>query len=131
MPLEYDFSKTKLRKGLSFPLRRSLPDRALEDAGVSLIDTAFYTTRRRSAVLLAHYWGEGHKGWAGAGLTGIHLYAVPSNERKATEDALVAQGLPALVRWLRELEGAGNTRRGVDQHFGAEYVDGALTIKAT
>jgi hypothetical protein len=77
------------------------------------------------------YFGEGSKGGRAAGKALVRLYAVPSVERKATEEAIVARGLPALVSWLAALERAGNTRRGVDQTFDASYRDGELSIHAT
>jgi hypothetical protein len=107
-------------------------DRELEQAGITGVLAVDYTRRQGGHwVLRASYFGEGRKGSAGAGKAQVCLYAVPSAERKGTEQAILAQALPALVSWLVILERSGNTRRGVDQSFHAEYRDGALSIHAT
>lgn len=132
MPLEYGFDKAKLPRGLSFPLGRSVLDRALEQAGVTGVHCVYYWRRQSGDVVLrAEYCGEGRKGWAAAGMSSVTVYAVPSAERKATEQAVLEQGLPRLVAWLRELERAGNTRRGVDQHLAVSYAASAVSIWAT
>ena len=79
----------------------------------------------------ADHCGEGRRGWFAAGLSAITVYAVPSSERQATETALVADGLPRLVAWLKALEQAGNVRRGGDQHFVAWWEAGVMTVEAS
>jgi hypothetical protein len=132
MALEYLFEKRKLPKGWSYPLGRSVLDRELERAGVSDLLAVDYTRLQSGHwIVWAHYCGEGNKGWAGAGKVHVYVYAVPSVERKAAEEAILARVLPALASWLTALERAGNTRRGVDQTFDASFHDGALSIHAT
>ena len=129
MTLEYAFNKAKLPRGLSFPLKRSVLDAALLEAGVLGIDFVYYWLRQRGhLVMWADYRGEGRRGWASAGQLSITVYAVPSAERQATEEALVAEVLPRLVGWLKSLEKSGNTRRGSDQHFVASWEAGDTTI---
>lgn len=129
MVLAYGFSKAKIQRGWSFPLKRSVLDASLMAAGVSRILSVTYGQRQSGHVVMwANYCGEGRRGWAGAGLASIIVYAVPSTERQATEIALVSEALPRLVRWLSELESSGNTRRGVDQHFHATFEAGVLGV---
>ncbi len=129
MALVYAFDKAKLPRGLSFPLKRSVLDAALLDAEISGIHCVYYWLRQRGQIVLrSDFCGEGRRGWAAAGLASITVYAVPSPERHATESALVSDVLPQLVGWLRSLEGGGNTRRGVDQHFVASWEAGVTAI---
>jgi len=130
---EYGFDRHKLPKGRSFPLARSVLDDALASAAVRGISSVYFWKRRGGPgasriVLRADYCGEGRVGWAGAGSTTITVYDVASTERKEIMAALVQTGLPRLIQWLTELDSAGNTVRGVDKHFVAEYVDGKLQI---
>src|SRR5436305_15301565 len=104
MAPEYTFSKETLPRGLSFPLKRSLLDAALTDAGVLKVHEVYYSRRRRDLVLWAHHCSEGLRNWAGAGLSSIMIYAVPSQDRHTIETALLSEVLPRLMRWLRELE---------------------------
>jgi hypothetical protein len=128
----YHFDKAKLPRGMSFPLKRSALDAALAAAGVSKILCVYYWRRQGGHnVLRADYCGEGHREMAAAGLASITVYAVPSEERQATERALLSEVLPAVMRWLGDLERAGNTRRGVDQYFVAAWQDGVVRIDAS
>lgn len=133
MALEYAFDRHKLPKGRSFPLARSVLDEALASSGVQRISNVYFGKRRGGPgatriVLRADYCGEGRVGWAGAGSTAITVYDVASTERNEIMAAIVQTGLPRLIQWLKELDSAGNTVRGVDQHFVAEYVDGKPQI---
>jgi hypothetical protein len=132
MTLAYAFDKKKVPRGLSFPLKRSVLDAALLEAGVSRIHGVYYWLRHNSQIVMrADFCGEGRRGWAAAGLTSLTVYAVPSAQRQATEAALVSEVLPQMVRWLKGLELSGNVRRGVDQHFVASWEAGTATVEAS
>ncbi len=132
MTLAYSFDKAKLPRGLSFPLRRSALDTVLLEAGVTGIHCVYHWVRQGGEVLLrADFCGEGRRGWAAAGLTSITVYAVPSGERKQAESCLVSEVLPRMAFWLKDLEQAGNTRRGVDQSFVATCEAETLVIEAS
>jgi hypothetical protein len=131
MAPEYHFDKAKLPRGMSFPLKRSVLDAILTEAGVSRIHCVYYWLRKGGCnILRVDYRGEGQPMFA-AGLASITVYAVPSTERQTVERALVSEVLPEMTRWLRQLESAGNTRRGVDQHFIAAWQEGKCDIYAS
>ena len=132
MSLDYAFDKAKLPKGLSFPLKRNVLDAALAEAGVAKIQCVYYWRRQRgTCVLRANFCGEGRRGWAAAGLSSITLYAVPSFERLATEVSLVSELLPRMIKWLVDLQSAGNARRGTDQDFAASWDAGVVAVEAS
>src|SRR5438552_12919637 len=106
----YSFSKEKIGRELGYPLKRSLLDSALHSASVY---TAVYSVRylghRNSNVVLdASFTPEwmGHPAVCGRCL--ITVWAVPSQQRHAAEQLLVAEGLPILCRWLAMTRSEGN-----------------------
>jgi hypothetical protein len=136
MQCEYDFSKDRLPKGRSYPLKRSVLDAALKEVGVSDIHFVSYVrgilnrSGTRQTVMQAHFYGEGG-GWFAPGRSSISVHSVPSEERLAIEGELLAQGLPRIICWLQELKESGNTRRGVDQHFLVYWDSGTLVIESS
>lgn len=132
MAPDYHFDKAKLPRGMSFPLKRNVLDAVLTEVGVSRVHCVYYWLRQSGAnVLQADYCGEGRRDAAAAGLASITVYAVPSDERQAVERAVVSEMLPRMANWLRELEQAGNTRRGVNQSFLAAWQEGMCRIDAS
>jgi hypothetical protein len=130
LALTYAFDKAKVPQGLSYPLKRSVLDAALLEAGVSGIRCVYYWLRQRGHIVMrADFSGEGRRGWAAAGLASITVYAVPSSDRQVIEAALVSQVLPRMICWLRELESPGTSRRGVDHHFVAGWEAGAVEFE--
>lgn len=141
-PVEYSFTKRKIPRGLSFPLKRSALDSQLEAAGVSQVASVYYTTHQgarsewsgpaANAILRATYCNEGLRGWMFAGMASIYVFPVPSSRRKEIEEAIHSRVMPALLKWLIELERAGNTRRGHDQVFEAAFTaEGEMDISAS
>jgi hypothetical protein len=128
---EYSFQKAKIGKGFSYPLKRTILHRMIDEAMIERLGWVYY---RRTGVplyvLSAYRFGDSSKG-AGAGLSTIIVHAVPSSEKKTTEELILTQGLPRLLHWLREIETSGNTRRGTEQHFAAQIVDGAFRYNTT
>jgi hypothetical protein len=132
MALAYAFDGARVPRGLSFPLKRSVLDAALLEAGISKIHCVYYWLRQRGHIVMrADYCGEGRRGWAAAGLASITVYAVPSSDRPVIEAALVSQVLPRMICWLKDLESSGNTRRGVDHHFVAGWEAGAVDVETS
>jgi hypothetical protein len=112
---QYDFSKDKLPRAFSYPLKRSLLDAALNDASVM---NAVYSVRylfgrgKGPATIDALFSPErngAHVSVSGKSL--ITVWAVPREERKACEDILIAAGLPILCEWLAQTSHAGNVWR--------------------
>jgi hypothetical protein len=126
---EYSFSKRKLPRGYSYPLKRGLLDELLDEAELTKIDTVHYCFDLKSdnLILRGNYSGEAHKGWA-AGLSSIWLWAVRSEERKVVENVLVNEALPALIMWLRKAEQEGNVWRATSRHIDFRFRDTQLTI---
>jgi hypothetical protein len=127
---EYSFSKDKLPRGYSYPLKRGLLDERLDEAELIKIAGVYYCFNLKSdnLVLRGDYFGEAHKGWAGAGLSSIWLWAVRSEERKVIETVLVNEALPALIVWLRKAEQEGNVWRATSRHIDFRFRDTQLSI---
>jgi hypothetical protein len=109
----YSFSKDKLPRFLSYPLKRSLLDAALRKWSVyDSIASVFYRGRQyENVVLSAHYTPEGLGNWGGkAWLT---CYAVHPKERKQNEELLLSTGLPKLCEWLAKVGSEGDGWRAL------------------
>lgn len=126
------FSKAKLPRGMSFPLKRSVLDAALLEGGVTKLAMVYYNLGQRTSavtpIVFAEYTSEAERGWAAAGTSSIIVYAVPSAERHVMEMAISATVLPALIRWLLQIEKAGSGPRAMRHQFSATWEDGAFSV---
>ena len=123
--VEYGFSKSPIPKSLSHPLKRSILDAALVEGGIQQLACVYFWVRQSgTAVLRADFCGEHRRGWAGAGMSSLTIYAVSATERAATADALVRDVLPRVVRWLQHAEAAGNVWRDADHQLLVQRVNG-------
>lgn len=116
----YKFDKDKLPKGLSYPLKRSELDLALEQAGIrELFTVGFHTGNRKTNIILhVSFHGEKrHYHPTVAGTSSIVLYAVPSDTRALAHDLLIAQGLPKICSWLYSASRKGNVWRCKDHEL--------------
>jgi hypothetical protein len=125
----YSFSKDKIGRELGYPLKRSLLDSALHSASVyAAVYSVRYLGHRHSnnIVLDASFVPEwqGHPTVRGRCL--ITLWAVPSQQRYAAEQLLVAECLPCLCRWLAKTQSEGNVWRGSEHTLSFEIQDGEL-----
>ncbi len=124
----YSFSKDKIDRKLSYPLKRSLLDSALQAASVyAVVYSVRYLGHRNSnTVLDANFNPEwkGHPTVRGRCL--ITVWAVPSRQRKAAEQLLIAEGLPILCRWLAKAGSEGNVWRGTEHRLAFEIQNGRL-----
>jgi hypothetical protein len=124
----YSFSKDKIGRELGYPLKRSLLDSALHSASVyAAVYSVRYLGHRNSNVVLdASFVPEwsGHPTVRGRCL--ITVWAVPSQQRYAAEQLLVAEGLPILCRWLARTRSEGNVWRGTEHMLNLEIQDGRL-----
>lgn len=111
---EYSFAKDKLPKSLSYPLKRSLLDAALRDAAVyDAVWCVCYSGRQyENGVMRAHFHPEDAFA-ASAGKTMLTVWAVPSTDRRFTEQVMLREGLPVLCDWLAHTKDAGNAWRGM------------------
>ena len=123
----YTFSKDKLPKELSYPLKRSLLDGALRNA--SVYETVWfvrYLKRHTGNTALDAYFSPEQHGYASSGKVVITVWSVPAKERKATEYLLLNQGLPSLCRWLVQTRSEGNVWRGSGHSLTFECAGGTL-----
>jgi hypothetical protein len=131
---KYGFSKDKLPKAFSYPLKRSLLDAALGEASVR---DAVYSVRyvfgrgtgptTLDAMFVPESSPHAHDSVRGRSL--ITVWAVPNEERKACEDLLVADGLPKLCHWLSKSLNAGNVWRGTAHDLALVARDGVLKLR--
>jgi hypothetical protein len=124
----YAFSKDRVGRELSYPLKRSLLDSALHLASVykAVYSVRYLGNRNSTVVLDASFTPEwrGHPTVRGRCL--ITVWAVPSQERHAAEQLLVAEGLPILCRWLAKTRSEANAWRGIEHMLNFEIQDGKL-----
>ena len=124
----YWFSKDKIGRELGYPLKRSLLDFALHSAAVyTVVHSVRYLGHRNSNVVLdADFTPEwkGHPTVRGRCL--ITVWAVSNQQRHATEQLLVAEGLPILCRWLAKTQSEGNVWRGTEHMLSFEIREGRL-----
>jgi hypothetical protein len=107
-----------LPKGTSYPLKRSVLDRALEQAKVNdLVIVSYLRTQRQNEVMRADYHGNHRRDYFASGKTSVTIYSVPGEQRAAIESALLNEGIKAVVEWLVKAETAGNTWRAVDHQL--------------
>ena len=114
--LQYSFSKSKIPRSFSYPLKRSLLDAGLVRSSISRIFHVFYNMRHGGNIVMrADFMGEGH-GFPpfSAGKSSLTVYAVPSQEKHAIETLLLMEACRAFVRgcnvWSRKaMDGALGT----------------------
>src|ERR1700694_2692545 len=112
--MDYSFTKAKLPRGTSYPLKRSRLDAALGQAGLkNVLRVTYLRQQRRNEVMRADYHGEHLRG----GYTSLTVYSVPGDERAATEFALLKEGIPAIIQWLLKAETERNTWRAVNHEL--------------
>ncbi|SRR5882724_7781133 len=120
--MEYSFNKSKLPKSESYPLKRSLLDHSLEQAGIKNVAIVSYLRNQRiHEVMRADFHGEHLQGAGAAGSASVTIYSVPNEQRSVTESALLREGVAAIAKWLKKAETAGNTWRFADHHLVLEF----------
>jgi hypothetical protein len=127
---QYSFSKSKIPRGLSYPLKRSLLDAGLVSSSISQVFHVFYNMRHGGNIVMrADFMGEGH-GFSpfSAGKSSLTVYAVPSQEKHAIETLLVKEGLPRVCAWLQRVEQEGNGWRAKNHSIVLECAAGTLKI---
>jgi hypothetical protein len=137
--MPYRFFKSKLWRGHSYPLKRSVLDDALLAGGV-MDDVSWVhynewngSSLLRLPTLRVSFVGEDRKPFPNMppGTSQINVYAVLSMERKLAEQLLISEGLPRVVRWLVKVATSGNTVRGPDQHLTLSVREGKLESEST
>ena len=123
----YGFHKHRIPKTLSHPLKRSLLDAALAAASVfTAVAYVYYTSRQNGNVVLEAMFYPEQSTFRSRGKVDITLLPVPKEHRRATEQLLLAEGLPRLVAWLSNTQSAANVWRGTRHTLTMEIVGGIL-----
>ena len=94
--------KPKIPKGLSYVLKTSVLQAALEDAHINChVNLNYWIPQSGGSVLEAHYWLPN----ANVHYPRVYVRAgvVPSSERRAAQDALAASILPTFIAWLSRI----------------------------
>ena len=123
----YWFSKDKIPRTLSYPLKRSVLDKALERASVKgdVYSVRYLGHQNRTTVLSSLFSPEPHP-YHGAGKSLITVWAVAPQQRRQAEQVLVADGLPLLCNWLLRAERAGNVWRSTGHELRLDIDAGVL-----
>lgn len=125
----YSFSKDKVPRALSYPLKRSLLDTALRSASVyeAVWYVQYYGHQNNKLVMRAVFSPE-QGGNLVAGRVSIYLWTVPAQQRQTTEQVLVNGGLHRLCDWIAKTQSEGNVWRGVPHTLELRVHDGALSV---
>jgi hypothetical protein len=126
--LQYSFSKAKIPRGSSYPLKRSLLDAGLVSSSITEVFHVFYVMRHSGNIVMrADFFGEGH-GLTSGGKVSVTLYSVPSRGKHEIEALLKTEGLPHVCAWLQRVQQAGNAWRAKNHSIVLEFAAGALKI---
>jgi len=80
--MEYDFHKSKIPKGLSYPIKRGVLDKTLESSGTARIKWMDYSVAAsRGIIVRAGFVGEAHKSLS-IGRIGVSIYALRRGRKK-------------------------------------------------
>jgi hypothetical protein len=128
--MTYAFSKQKLPKDYSYPLKRSYLDQALTAVDTSNLSGVNYVLGQgnHGIVLRASFCSIDRKGWAGAGRSALWIYAVPSSQRAAIESELKLQGLPAVISFLMKSSVQPGAWHYKDRFLTLSFSNGMLKI---
>jgi hypothetical protein len=128
--LDYQFSRHKVPRGFSYPMKRSLLDPAIAERGIkSIRSVVFFFSRSRESVVAVNYTGEQNAGILQPGTFSFWIYAVRSTERSIIQESIMRLVLPPALDWIVELDHAGNVRRTGNHHFAARLIDGQAVIQ--
>ena len=124
----YSFSKDKLSKRLSYPLKRSLLDAALRAHRVydGVYSVRYLGHPNQAIVLDASFSpiGRGHPGVGGRSL--LTLWAVRAEQRHAVETLIANHALPMLCLWLAKTQAEGEGWRVLPHEIRFEIRNGNL-----
>ena len=127
--IELSVTKPKLPKGLSYVLKTSLLEAALEEADLDIeVALSYWTPQIRGSILKARFLlpndhVDRRRAYFDAG-------SLPSHERAAAFAQLKEIALPQIVAWLVYLTGLPDNSPVLngEMFFEASFQDGELTI---
>jgi hypothetical protein len=130
MDLSYRFSRRKIPRGFSYPMKRSMLDAVIAAGGIqSVASVVFYFKRAPESLFTVSYTGEQNDGILDPGTFSIWIYAVPSIERSGVQESIMRSVIPAALDWIVEIGHAGNVRRMGNHYFAARLIDGEALIR--
>ena len=126
----YSFTKDKLPKTLSYPLKRSHLDAALRSASVyaGVYAVCYVLGRRNDSLILDAFYSPEQDTSFGAGRVLVRIWSVPRDQRYRTEQIFVGEGLPTLCGWLLKAQTEGNVWRGRAHHLTLSIRNGKLCL---
>jgi hypothetical protein len=127
----YHYSKARLPKGESYPLRRGELDGLLSGASIERLRHVYYGRGTGSHVMGASFMPDGARA-AAAGTTTLFVHSVPSELREDIHATLLAGGARRIIDWLEAAEGATQTWRFQGHYLRARYSSerGALNLSS-
>lgn len=124
MPTYEFIGRSRLARGLSFPLNRSEIDEFLDHHGIDFVTgLAFCGLSEEQGVLSAEYWCARKRGMSHT-LT-IWVKAVPSASRQAVSQRITEELFPRLADWIAQFADRSNLSAQTDHRFDAFYDDRA------
>jgi len=116
-------SKPRLPKSLAYPLKTSVLEGALRDAGLTCdLQLVYWTQQAGRSVLEAHYWLPNER--ISHDRVYVRAGSLPAEARSAAAGVLLRDGLPSFVAWLSRIIAlpVDSPLRNQNLCFNAEYV---------
>jgi hypothetical protein len=132
-PVAYSFSKDRLAKGWSYPMKRSALDHALFEAGATSVASVTFSRDTRPLShphrppLSVQYHGE-NAPYAMAGCCVISVKSVPSESRFIIAEALATR-LGDVARWIANIVEQTPTWRAEGHGLLATVIGGELRLE--
>jgi hypothetical protein len=123
-PIEYPYSKARLPKGESFPLKRGEVDTLLASVKPLRLHAVYFARGRDRFAMSAYFSPDCSRG-AAAGRTTLMVHSIPSALRRDVREALLAGGAQRLIHWLEACETAAETWRLHGHHISVTYTSHA------
>jgi hypothetical protein len=122
-------SKPKPPKGLSYVLQTSQLEQALANAAIDCpVDLVYWIPQGGGSVLEGHYWLRNEN----VPYPRVYVRAgvVPSSHRAIASEALLAEGLPQFIDWLKEVHSLPDDSPALDGelYFNATFAEDRLLI---
>jgi hypothetical protein len=130
MDLSYSFSRHKIPRTFSYPMKRTALDAAISARNIRSIESVvYYFVLAPRSIFRVAYNGEQNKEILKPGAFSIWIYAVPSTEKLRIQEMILRSVVPVALDWIEELDHAGNVRRTGNHHFVARYNGDQLLIE--
>lgn len=116
----FHYTKARLPRGESYPLKRSDLDAILAEVEVPRLRAVYLSRGSGGRVMAARLSSDCDRG-ASAGTTTLHVMSVPSEVRRDVRAALLAGGADLVVAWVAGCERASEAWRLHRHHISLAY----------